>query len=109
MENEISVAVEKQYQYALHSKELFFLNQELSKRRNDYAPILESAFRKNGLTVVVYVFGNSNMNMKITCLFFDSRWESVLEKNDMLKIWKNLGFKKVTLSDNVGYSHIFVL
>lgn len=76
-----------------------------SMEREAYQAVLENAFRKNGMHVIVIVGGNNNVNLKITCLFFNSDWPPVIERRGLVDIWKQLGFKKVTLTDSQGYSH----
>jgi hypothetical protein len=86
---------------------LMLYNTEHARFREQYASTIETSFRNNHLKVIASVSGKYNETMTLTCLFFNSNWPAAMEKNGLLTIWKNLGFKKVILSDSMGYSHIF--
>lgn len=109
LETEVINSENKRKAEAIHFESILKTNKEMVQFRADYGEVLSTSFKKNMMQAEVIVSGTHNETMKINCLFFDSRWPPVIEKGGLLESWKSFGFKKVTISDTIGYSYTWVL
>jgi tetratricopeptide (TPR) repeat protein len=70
--------------------------------RKEYGKTLEIHYLDQGLDIRVSVYGPENTYIKLTYVLFTRVWAHEFAKGDIMTEMRNLGFKKVTLSD--GYS-----
>lgn len=70
--------------------------------RKDYGVTLERHYLDEGLDIRVSVYGPENTKIKLTYVLFSRVWAHEFAKGDIMTEMRNLGFKKVTLSDGYG-------